>query len=133
MGTLRCDPESGWWIGSWQDAAGKQHRKKLSRDKKFARDTLTLLEGEAIRNRLMEIRPIDRIRFEDFARKFLRYAEEQVKSWKRYRTSVRSLVPFFGKRFLTKIDPQLIEEYRQKRLRKVKKPPSTATCRCSGG
>ena len=121
MGTLRYDKKSGWWIGSWVDAAGKQRRKRLARDKAYAKETLALLEGEALRNRLLEIRPIQRIRFDAFAEKFLTYCKAQIKSWPRYRTSLESLRPFFHNRFLTSIDPNLIEDYRQKRLLSVQK------------
>jgi integrase len=112
---------SGWWIGSWVDSAGKQHRKRLSQDEAMARETLTALEGEAIRNRLLEIRPLKRIRFDGFCERFMEYCRVQVKAWRRYDTSVRSLKAFFGNRFLTAIEPDLIERYREKRLESVER------------
>ncbi len=121
MGTLTHDPKSGWWIGSWVDSAGKQHRKRLSRDETHARETLVMLEGEAIRNRLLEIRPLKRIRFDEFAALFLEYCRAQVKVWRRYQSSLRSLTAFFGNRFLTAIDAELIERYRQSRLESVER------------
>ncbi len=87
----------------------------------MARETLTALEGEAIRNRLLEIRPLKRVRFGEFCERFMEYCRGQVKAWRRYDCSVKGLKAFFGNRFLTAIEPDLIERYREKRLKSVER------------
>jgi integrase len=84
---------------------------------------LALLEGKAVRDRCLDVRPLKQARFSEFAEQFLAYARTQMRAWKRYETSLGSLKPFFGNQFMTAIEPESIERYKQVRVDKVE--PST--------
>ena len=123
MGHVYRDKRTGWWIAWFRDASGRRRRLRVARDPREARRTLALLESEAIRDRLLNVRPLKPIRFGEYAKLFLEHIQTQMRAWKRYRTSLNSLTPFFGNVSLTAINPEEIERYKKVRLEQVE--PST--------
>jgi integrase len=123
LGKIFRDPKSGWYIADYHDSSGTRRRHKVAQDAREARDMLALLEGKAVRDRCLDVKPLKQARFSEFAEEFLKYARTQMRAWKRYETSLGSLTPFFGNQLLTAIDAESIEKYKQRRVEKVE--PST--------
>ncbi len=123
MGRCYRDDKTGKYVVDYFDAAGRRHRQQVSADAREARDMLAFLEGQAVRDRLLDVKPIEEIRFEDFAKKFLDHQRIHVRAWKRCESSIGNLAPFFGNVNLTAIDAQTIEKFKRARLVKVE--PST--------
>jgi integrase len=123
MGRCYRDDATGKYVVDYFDAAGRRHRQQVSSDAREAREMLALLEGQAARDRILDVKPIEELRFPDFAKKFLDHQRIHVKSWKRNVSSIGELAPFFGNVLLTAIDAQTIEKFKQARLQKVE--PST--------
>lgn len=119
LGHVHHDQHSGWWLADFVDSAGKRHREKVSRDEAEAREMLALLEGQAIRERYLDLRPLKRVRFGEYAEIFLDRAKNDVGSWKRYAASLGSLKPLFGNSNLTSIDAESIERFKQARVKDV--------------
>ncbi len=119
MGRIYRDLRTGWYVADYFDAAGKRHRDKVSRTLPEARQKLALLEGKVIQDQLLGIRPLKRIRFGEYARRYLEHARAHTRSWSRYRSCLKSLQPFFGNLYLTAIDAEMIEQYKQARRANV--------------
>lgn len=119
MGRIYRDQRTGWWIADYVDAVGKRRRVKASRDPREARRTLALLESKAIRDRALEVRPLKRIGFGEYAEVFLKHVRSQLRAWDRYECALRSLKPFFGNVQMTAIDAEWIERYKQARAEQV--------------
>ncbi len=125
MGSLSYDASSGWWIGSYRDSARRRREHRLSRNEREARKTLAALEGQAILDRRLGIRPLNIVRFSEFVETFISHAKVNVpRSWERYEDSAVNLLGFFGNEIdLTAIDPKGIEGFKAYRVQSVK--PST--------
>ncbi len=123
MGRIYRDERTGWYIADYFDVTGQRKRHKVAQDAKVARDMLALLEGKAVRDRCLDVRPLKEARFGEFAEEFLKYARTQMRAWTRYQTSIGNLTPFFGNQFMTAIDAESIERYKQARVANVE--PST--------
>lgn len=123
MGRCYRDDKTGKYVVDYFDAAGRRHRQQVSADAREAREMLAVLEGQAVRDRILDVKPIEEMRFEDFAKKFLDHQRIHVKAWRRYESSIGKLAAFFGNVLLTAIDAQTIEKFKQARLAKVE--PST--------
>ena len=130
MGRLFRDDRTGWWIADYFDSAGKRHRLKASKDPREAKEMLALLEGQAIRERYLDVKPLKQIRFGGFAELFMKHVRTQMRAWKRYESSLRSLTPFFGNLHLTAIDPEMIERYKQLRVTNVQKATVNRDLQC---
>lgn len=116
MGDLVYDENSGWFKGKYIDAAGRRKFHRLSRDEKQARKTLAALEGKAILDRHLGVRPLKPIRFGPFCELFMEFAKSGVKSWKRYDCSVQNALGFFGKEVdLVAISSEMIEKFKTTR------------------
>lgn len=122
MGNLPYNEKSGWWIGAYLDQGGRRRKHRLSRNEKEAREALAALEGSAIMNRRLGIRPLVPIRFGEMADKFVEHAKTNVpRSWVRYEDSAENLRAFFGNEiWLVSIDPQQIEKFKAARVKEVK-------------
>lgn len=120
---LFFDSRTGWWVADYKDASNRRRRRKVSRIEREARKALALLEGQSIRDRLLNVRQLKPIGFDGFARLYLDHAKANVKAWTRYASSLNSLTPFFGNMDLTAIAPDDIERYKKTRIEKVE--PST--------
>jgi integrase len=66
---------------------------------------------------MMSLEPA--LTFEGLAKPYLEYAKANKKSWQRDRTSLNSLLPFFGSKRLKNISPFMVEKYKQQRRGKV--------------
>lgn len=119
MGRIFRDETTGKYVADYFDSGGRRHRLQVSADPREARDMLALLEGQAVRERYLDVKPIQEVRFEEFAGQFLDHARRHMKAWRRYGTSLGSLTPFFGNQRLTAIDAQSIERFKQARMAKV--------------
>lgn len=119
MGRCYRDDTTGKYVVDYFDAAGRRHRTQVSSDAREAREMLALLEGQAARDRILDVKPIEELRFPDFAKKFLDHQRIHVKAWTRYASSIGNLAPFFGNVLLTAIDAQTIEKFKQARLKEV--------------
>lgn len=118
MGKIYRD-KNGWFVADYFDAWNVRHRKRVSRDKREARDLLAALEGQAVRDRLLDVRPLKPASFNEYSDVFLKHAQMQRKGGKRYKSSLKSLKSFFGKMALTAINAELIERYKQSRIEHV--------------
>ena len=119
MGRIYLDQRTGWWIADYVDAAGKRRRTKAARDPHEARKTLSVLEGQAIRYRALDIKPPKPIRFREYAELYLKHVKAELRCYRRYRVSVRHHIQFFDKSALTAINPEMVERFKQMRLAKV--------------
>lgn len=119
MGRCYRDDKTGKYVVDYFDAAGRRHRQQVSSDAREAREMLALFEGQAVRDRILDVKPIEELRFPDFAKKFLDHQRIHVKAWTRYASSIGNLAPFFGNVLLTAIDAQTIEKFKQARLKEV--------------
>ena len=120
MGRVYQYEKTGWWGVDYADVSGRRHRKVVAPTEKEARKLLSVLEAEAIKNRILGIQPIKRIRFSDFAEKFLDYCKKQMKCWNRYQSSLKSLKPIFDNLYLDGITAEKIDQYKMLRRDKVK-------------
>ncbi len=97
---------------------GKRYRKSLStRSKQIAELALKDIDVKIARDRL-DLGPVEKIRFDDFARKFLDWYEVQnsVRSYEDYRNLFNStIIPHFGQCKLTDISVEMIEDYKRAR------------------
>lgn len=124
MGDLVFSDKAGWWIASYIDSGGRRRRHRVSRIEREAKKILSALEGQAVIDRRLGIRPLKRIRFGEFAEKFVAHAKKNVpRSWERYEDSAANLLAFFGNEVeLTAIEPEGIERFKARRVEKVKPP-----------
>jgi integrase len=117
MGNLVFDENSGWFKGKYIDSAGRRKFHRLSRNEKQAQKTLAALEGKAILDRHLGVKPLKTVRFGAFCEIFMSYARGNVKSWERYSSSVAKLLEFFGNEVdLVAIDSHQIEGYKSSRI-----------------
>lgn len=79
-----------------------------------------MIEGQVARDRLLGVKALKPIGFEDFGKVFIDHAKANVKAWDRYETSLGNLTPFFGNVNLTAIDPESIERFKKARVEEVK-------------
>ncbi|RKZ30366.1 hypothetical protein DRQ36_05840 [bacterium] len=101
---------------------GKRIRKAVGRDKKTAELALKDIEVRIAKEEYLGVYGQKRVAFKDFAKEYLDYSKSN-KAPKTYRadpTGIRNMLKFFGDRLLSEITPQLIEEYKAKRLETVK-------------
>jgi integrase len=97
---------------------GRRHRKSLGTNKKVAQLAFNELELKMEKQQRLGIVECKKVRFEDFAEKYLSYSRDNKKESSHQRDiySFRALMPFFRGRQLTSITPEMIEQYKSKRL-----------------
>jgi len=113
-----------WWIDFYHQ--GKRFRRKVGPSKKVAEMALADVQVRIAKKEFLGIREPKRILFKDFALEYLEYskANKAKSSYLRDRTILNThLVPSWGDADLSKINAKLLEEYKARRLGKVK--PST--------
>lgn len=103
---------------------------KVSRRK--AEDALKARQGEVVQGRFQLRRRIARLRFDDFAARYLEYsqAHKSLRTTEADGTRTRSLLPFFSRYSLDQITPFLVEKYIRERRQAVsrrKQAPAPAT------
>jgi len=106
-----------WYIDYYAD--GRRIREVVGEKKSEARAALEARKGE-IRTGKFHFKEEKRILFEKFADEYMEYAKLNKKSWLRDEISLKHLIPHFKGMSLLKINPKHIEDYKRKRLDKVK-------------
>ena len=98
-----------WWILYYVE--GKRHREKVGRRS----DAITLYQRRKTDARMgikmPEVRPRRAILFEEIAEDALAYSKEHKASYPGDRSTVKKLLPVFGKMPLDEITPQAIKAY----------------------
>jgi integrase len=112
----------GWYVADYVDAEGKRRRRRVARTEREARSALAMLQGQALRDRLLNVRQPKPATFEEFADRFLDHVRSELKAWDRYRSSLRSLTPFFGNLALTAITPEMIDRFKRARVEPFSDP-----------
>lgn len=106
-----------WYIDFYGD--GRRKRKAVSKDKRDAENALAAIKADILRGEYRFKRE-SRIRFEDFAEKYLEHGKiNKKRSWMRDKFIVKNLNSHFGGKLFSKITPLQIEDYKKKRLEKV--------------
>ena len=119
MGIYKVKGKKGeiWYIDLYVD--GRRIRKAVG-SKKDAENALAATKADVLRGEFRFKRD-HRIKFEDFADKYIEYGETNKKrSLERDRYSVKKLKSQFKDFLFSKITSLQIEEYKKKRLEKVK-------------
>lgn len=120
MGIYKVKGKKGesWYIDLYVD--GRRKRKAVG-SKKDAENALAATKADVLRG---EFRFKSKIRkeLEDFSYEYLEYAKVSKRSWTRDEIALEHLKSFFKGKILSKISARDIEDYKQKRLEKVKPP-----------
>ena len=87
--------------------------------KRMAEKALAVRKGEILQGRY-QIRKRGNVRLDIFAKVYLDHAKTNKRSWQRDEGLLKNLLPFFGNRLLSDINPFLIESYKKKRAGEVK-------------
>jgi integrase len=102
---------------------GRRHRKKIGKSKRMAELALKEVEVKIVKGEYLGIYEEKKILFEEFAKEYLNYskANKSSTSYERDMTSLRiHLIPYLKDKYLFEITPQMIEEYKSERLKKIK-------------
>ncbi len=114
MGIFRIGKK--WYVDYYYE--GRRIRKVVG-SKKDAENALTAVKADILRGEYRFKRE-SKIKLEDFAREYIKYAKVNKKSWKSDQNSLNRLIPFFKGIPLSKITPRHIEEYKRGRIEEVK-------------
>lgn len=98
---------------------GKRVREKAGTNKRDAENRLAIRKAEILQGRY-HIKQRSKMTFAEFSEIYMEYAKANKRSWLRDHTSLTHLVPEFGTKKLDEITSRSIEEYKIKRLEKVK-------------
>jgi site-specific recombinase XerD len=109
-GVYEQPPESGiWWINYYVE--GKRRREKVGRRS----DAIALYQRRKTEARMgikmPEVRPRIPVLFEEIAADALEYSKEHKSSYPGDRSTVKKLLPTFGKTPIKDITPQMIKSY----------------------
>lgn len=107
-----------YYIDYYHD--GQRVRKSIGPSKRDAENALTAARADILRGQF-KFKKDRKIRFDEFSEKYLEYSKANKRSWSRDVTSLNNLLPFFGNMLLSKISPRNIEDYKNERLKHVKK------------
>lgn len=120
MGIYKVKGKKGeiWYIDLYVD--GRRIRKAVG-SKKDAENALVATKADILRGEF-KFKSKIRKKFEDFSKEYLEYAKVNKKSWTRDEIILEHLKGHFKGKILSKISAKDIEEYKQKRLEKVKPP-----------
>lgn len=99
-------------------ADGRRIRKAVG-SRKDAENAITAVKADILR-REFKFKREARKRFEDFSEEYLEYAKANKRSWIRDEICLKHLKAQFNGKILSRIVPKDIEDYKQKRLEKVK-------------
>jgi len=106
-----------WYIDYYAD--GRRIREAVGPIKTEAKAALEARKGE-IRTGKFHLKQEKQILFEKFSDEYIKYAKANKRSWMRDEISLKHLIPHFRGMALSKINPRHIEDYKRKRLDKVK-------------
>jgi site-specific recombinase XerD len=104
-----------WYIDYYYE--GRRIREMVGTNKRVAEDALAARRIEIARDKFR----IENIKahkdFRQLCEKYIEYAKDNKKSWRRDISSIGNMMPFFEKYRLSAITPQMIEEYKHERKR----------------
>ncbi len=108
---------NNWYIDYYYK--GKRKRKKVGPSKKLAQQVLKDVQVKIARGEYLGVYEDKKVPFKDFAQRYLEFSKtnKAPSTHRRDRVSMASLVPAFGEKYLYEISPQMVEEYKAKRLR----------------
>lgn len=106
-----------WYIDYYCE--GRRIREAVSERKMDARDALEARKGE-IKTGKFHLKREKRVLFENFAEEYMEYARANKRSWLRDEIALKWFKFHFDGFTLSRITPKHIEDYKRKRLEKVK-------------
>lgn len=111
-----------WYIDYY--FKGRRKRKKIGTSKKLAETVLGDVRSKIAKGEYLGVFEEKKITFEDYAEIYLDFSKSNKSrnSYKRDQTSINRLKPFFSTNYLFEILPQMIEEYKMKRLKEEVTP-----------
>ena len=107
-----------YWVDYTYRADGRKKRKreKIGTSKKMALDVLAKRTTQAKEGKWWEIEKQKEVYFSDFAQEFLERHSRIKRSFRRDEGIVKILNKHFGDKFLHRITPVMVEDYRKIRL-----------------
>lgn len=108
-----------WYIDYY--VKGRRKRKKIGHSKKLALQVLKDVQLKIAKGEYLGVYDEKKILFDDYALEYLAYSKAN-KAWTSYRrdqTNIACLMCFFKGKYLYELTPQLIEQYKAKRLESV--------------
>jgi integrase len=114
---IKGKKKNTWYISYYYK--GRRIREAISEKKSEARAALATREADILRGKF-EFKKDKKVWFEDFAEEYIEYQKVNKRSWGRDESSLKHLIPFFKDNLLSQIAPKDIEDYKKKRLEKVK-------------
>jgi len=104
-----------WFIDFW--CRGRRYRRKIGPSKRQAELALKKVKVEIAENKFFDVKKQQKVLFSEMAKEYIgRYAKINKKSFSRDEQSLGHLIPFFAGKYLYEISPQMIEDYKAKRL-----------------
>jgi len=107
---------NNWYVDYY--LKGRRKRKKVGPSKKLAEQVLKDIQVKIAKGEYLGVFEEEKVLFTDFAQRYLAYSRtnKALTSYKRDLVSSKSLIPVFGEKYLFEIIPQMVEEYKAKRL-----------------
>jgi len=108
-----------YWIDYYVD--GHRKRERIGPDKRLAVSVLHKRKTEIAESKFLDRRRPVTTTFEELADAYFAYAvhQQQKRSWRRDRTSIRALKTYFGEKRLPEVTPATIEQYRSSRRQTI--------------
>lgn len=106
-----------WYVDYY--LKGTRKRKKVGPSKKLAEQVLKDIHVKIAKEEYLGVFEEKKVLFQEFSRIYLDYSRtnKAVSSYKRDEVSLRSLMPEFKDKCLFELVPQMVEEYKSKRLK----------------
>ncbi|MFA5459797.1 MAG: tyrosine-type recombinase/integrase [Candidatus Paceibacterota bacterium] len=107
---------NNWYVDYY--LKGRRKRKKVGPSKKLAEQVLKDIQVKIAKGEYLGIFEEEKVLFSDFVQKYLAFSKtnKAFSSYKRDLVSSKNLLPAFGEKYLFEITPQMVEEYKAKRL-----------------
>jgi integrase len=111
-----------YWMVDLYDHAGRRIRRKVGGSKKLAEQVEADLKVKIARQEFLGIVDQKKILFKDFAEEYQTFfkASRAYSSFDRLKSTLGTVMVFWGDKFLHEISTSMIEEAKIRRLRKVK-------------
>jgi len=110
---------NNWYIDYY--VKGRRKRKKIGTSKKLALQVLNDVKLKIAKGEYLGVYDEKKIPFNEYAKQYIDYSKAN-KAWttyKRDKISTNHLTAFFKNKYLFEIQPDMIEKYKMKRLKKV--------------
>ncbi len=96
---------------------GKRHRRIVGTNKKLAENVLSKIRVAIIEKKYFDILENKKISFEEMSHEYFeRHSKVNKRSWSSDKSGLKRLCLFFKNKLVTEISPQLLEDYKIKRL-----------------